>query len=860
MADYGRKAAILLCKNQFRHKFKTKFVIQPKALFVKTASKERQICVFLDPTNKLNNGSAKSLSYNPNTKQRTQLKMPRNSQPQLLPLVAAVTAALCAQVAHARAPETEWLNIASADVRTPPQTDSHTTTPRSVAQNNSQPAYLDQWTSTLADPGTKPDDAPAIGYAYTIEGSPETEITLSGDAELRRAGTVIKGETIVYTQQTGEVQIKGDAQVSRAGVQLNAPEATYQLDDSTGGAENVDYEYKPRGLRGKARCMRFASADVTELKDVLLTSCEGDNPAWWVEMDEMTLDEYEQSGTGTGAVLKLGGMPVLGSPWFTFPLSAERKSGFLSPVIGMSSARGLDISVPYYFNIAPNYDYTLTPQIITKRGVMIGNEFRFLNKHLEGEITGEYMPHDNDYGDKRYSLHANIRGSWNNFGYGINYNRVSDDEFFDDFSTSLRDNTDDILPQDYWLNYSSTYWNAAVRVTKNQTINDTDKPYEREPQFSWNAFVADAAGFELTTHLEATRFVHPTEIDGDRFVFHQQIAYPIRGAGWFVTPKAQLISTKYDLDHDRSDRYTDSSPGYTVPMFSIDSGLTFERDLNVASRDMLQTLEPRLFYSYTPYRNQSQIPLFDSSVADLNFAQLYSENTWAGYDRIAETNQMTASVTSRFIDANSGLEWIQASIGQRYYFNDRTVNSEGERISMENQKSDFLASVGARLTRTVSASLFGQWSWERSSFKKAVAGVRWQPKPQSVIGLYYRYNWQEDRNSEDYIDQIDLAVQWPLSDKVYALLRQNYSLYDHKFIESLAGVEYHAGCWTLRAVAQRYTRDEDKNDETNFFLQLELTGLGAVGSSPLSELQRSIPGYQTRSPVPTSIGTYDYYQ
>ena len=437
---------------------------------------------------------------------------------------------------------------------------------------------------------------------------------------------------------------------------------------------------------------------------------------------------------------------------------------------------------------------------------------------------------------------------------------MSDDDYFDDFSTSLRDNTDDILPQDYWLNYTSTYWNAAVRVTKNQTINDTDKPYEREPQFSWNAFVADAAGFELTTHLEATRFVHPTEIDGDRFVFHQQIAYPIRGAGWFVTPKAQLISTKYDLDHDSSDRYTDSSPGYTVPMFSIDSGLTFERDINVANRDVLQTLEPRIFYSYTPYRDQSQIPLFDSSVADLNFAQLYSENTWAGYDRIAETNQVTASVTSRFIDADSGLEWLQASIGQRYYFNDRTVNSEGERISMENQKSDFLASIGARLTRTISASLFGQWSWERSSFKKAVAGVRWHPKPQSVIGLYYRYNWQEDRNSKDYIDQIDLALQWPLSDKVYALLRQNYSLYDHKFIESLAGVEYHAGCWTLRAVAQRYTRDEDKNDETNFFLQLELTGLGAVGSSPLSELQRSIPGYQTRSPVPTSIGTYDYYQ
>ena len=228
--------------------------------------------------------------------------MPRNSQPQLLPLVAAVTAALCAQVAHARAPATEWLNIANAEVRTPPHTPSQSAAPQSPAQNDAQAAYLDQWTGTLADPGAKPEDAPAIGYAYTIEGSPETELTMTGDAELRRAGTVIKGETIVYTQQTGEVQVKGDAQVSRAGVELNAPEATYQLDDGTGEAENVDYEYKPRGLRGKARCMRFASADVTELKDVLLTSCEGDNPAWWVEMDELTLDEYEQSGTGLSLI------------------------------------------------------------------------------------------------------------------------------------------------------------------------------------------------------------------------------------------------------------------------------------------------------------------------------------------------------------------------------------------------------------------------------------------------------------------------------------------------------------------------------------------------------------------------------
>lgn len=775
--------------------------------------------------------------------------MPRNSQPQLLCLAAAVAAALWAQSALA---SDQNERQASADA---PQTPASSSAPSETLS-----APMDQWTGMLADPSQKTGESAVIGHAYVIDGAPDTDLTLSGEAELRSAGTVLRGDTIVYDQPTGEVKISGNAQVSRAGIELKAPEASYRLDDETGQAKDVEYRYQPRGLLGKARCMRFASTDVTELKDVLLTSCEGDNPAWWVEMNELTLDEYEQAGTGTGAVLKLGGVPVLGSPWFTFPLSAKRKSGFLAPVVGMSSARGLDISVPYYFNIAPNYDYTLTPQIISKRGLMLGNEFRFLTKHLEGEISAQYLPNDRNYDDDRYSVNVNLRGSWNNFGYGVNYNRVSDDDFYDDFSRSLRDNTDDILPQDYWLNYTSTYWNAAVRVTKNQTLNRTDKPYEREPQFSWNAFVADLGGFELTTHLEATRFVHPTLMDGDRFVLHQQAAYPILGAGWFVTPKAQIISTRYELAGNRPDRYDETSPGYTVPILSLDAGMTFERDISYGGRDMLQTLEPRFFYSYTPYRDQSRIPIFDSSVADLNFAQLYSENSWTGYDRIAETSQATASVTTRFIDSNTGLEWIKASIGQRYYFNDKTVNSEGERISMENQKSDLLASIGARLTRTISASAFGQWSWERSSFKKAIAGVRWQPKPMSVIGLYYRYNWQEDRNSDDYIDQIDLAVQWPLSEKIYALLRQNYSLYDHKFIESLAGFEYHAGCWTLRAVAQRYTRDEGKSDETNFFLQLELTGLGGIGSSPLSELQRSIPGYQTRSPAPTSIGTYDYYQ
>ena len=724
-----------------------------------------------------------------------------------------------------------------------------------VAAQTTEP-NLDSWTSLLSVPESQ-DGAPSIVSAQVIEGSPETELVLTGEAEVRRAGTVIQGDNIVYTQATGEVSVEGEAVIVREGAKFNAPKFSYFLDTETGKADNVEYEYAPRGLRGSAGCAEFKSADVTELTDVVVTSCKKDSRAWWIEMDSLTLDEYSQSGEGTGAVLKMGGVPVLGLPWFTFPLSAERKSGFLTPAVGVSSSRGFDLSVPYYFNIAPNYDYTLTPRIMSQRGVMLGNEFRFLTDYLEGDIGVQYMPNDRETGEDRYGIQARIKGAWNGFGYGIDYNRVSDDEYRNDFSSTLRDDTDDILAQNYWLSYSTKYWNTALTVSKNQTLRDTDKPYEREPQFTWNAYFADEAGFELTTRIDATRFAHPTKLEGDRFVFHQTVAYPIQSAGWFITPKAQFITTKYNLDREYA-HSGENNPSVTVPILSLDGGMIFERDTNLFSRDVTQTLEPRIFYSYTPYRDQSAIPVFDASVADVNFAQLMTENTWTGYDRIPESNQVTGMITTRLIDGETGMEWLRAGIGQRYYFNDMTLSYSGERVSMGDQKSDFLASIGARLTREVQANAYAQWSWDRSSMQKAVAGIRWQPRPMSVIGLYYRYNWAEDTRSEDHIDQIDLSLQWPLTEKLFALARQNYSLYDKKFIETLVGFEYHADCWTLRAVAQRYTRDTDSN-ETNFYLQLELTGLGAIGSSPLSELQRSIQGYQTRSPVPTSMETYDYY-
>lgn len=725
-------------------------------------------------------------------------------------------------------------------------------------------------------PLSDPAEGPTVLKAHTIEGSPDSKMIMTGDAEIRRQGEYVRGDQLTYVQSTGEVTALGNAEVFRSGMSFSAPEITYKLDDKTGTARDVEYEYAPRKLRGTAKTADFAINSTTELTDVCVTTCRKDNMGWWVELDKLTIDEYEEEAVGRGAVLKLGGVPVFGSPWFSFPISQKRKSGLLTPTFGMSTTRGFDLTLPIYFNLAPDYDYTLTPRVMSKRGLLLGNEARWKNQWFETSVNFDYIQNDRLTHDSRFGLNARLQGAWNNFSYGINYNRVSDDDFTSDFSNDITGSADEVLPQDYWLTYAQRYWNASLRVTQNQTLDINgdhyEKPYERVPQFTWNGYVGDWNGFELSTMLDATRFKHPAfdpilnkhYVNGDRFVFDQKISYPITAAGWFATPKVELLGTWYNLNRP-VDGFTDKSPSRVVPILSMDSGLIFERDTSIFSHAMTQTLEPRLFYSYIPYRNQRDLPVFDSDLAELSFAQLFTENAFSGYDRVSEANQLSAMVTSRFIDQSSGLERFRVGVGQRYYFSDQKVgiyrygsNSDEIGTRTGNNKSDLLASVGARLTRGLQSAATVQYSSTSHKISRADAGITWRPRPLSTMNLYYRYIWDAPE-SPDNLKQIDFSTQWPLSDRWYVLLRQNYSLVDRKFVENLAGLEYQADCWTLRMVAQRYTTSSNQT-ETNYYLQLELTGMGAVGSSPLSALRKSIRGYQTYSPAPSSIGTYDYYR
>lgn len=720
-------------------------------------------------------------------------------------------------------------------------------------------------------------EGPTVLSAHRIEGSPDSLIIMTGEAEIRRQGEFVRGDKLTYDQTTGTVSADGNAEVFRSGMTFTAPAIVYRLDEKTGNAHDVEYEYAPRKLRGSAKQADFAVNASTVLTDVCVTTCRKDNMGWWVELDKLTIDEYEEQAVGHGAVLKLGGIPVFGSPWFSFPISQKRKSGVLTPTFGMSTTRGVDFSVPIYFNLAPNYDYTLTPRIMSKRGLLLENEARWKTPWFETAINVDYINRDRLTHNDRFGLHAQLQGAVNDFMYGVNYNRVSDDDFTTDFSNDITGSADEVLPQDYWLSYAQRYWNASLRVTQNQTLDINgdhyEKPYERVPQITWNGYVGDFHGFELTTMLDATRFKHPAfdpvlqkhYVNGDRFVVNQKIAYPITAPGWFITPKAEFLGTWYSLNSSLGGTYLDTSPFRVLPIVSLDSGLVFERDTSIFSHSMTQTLEPRLFYTYIPYRNQDNLPVFDSDLAELSYAQLFTENAFSGYDRVSEANQLSAMLTSRFIDQKSGLERFRVGIGQRFYFSDQRVglprytgNSTELIGQRDSSKSDVLASVGARLTKGLQSAATIQYSSSTHKISRADAGITWRPRPLSAMNLYYRYIWDAP-NSPDNLKQIDFSTQWPLSQRWYVLLRQNYSLEDKKFVENLAGLEYQADCWTLRMVAQRYTTSSNQT-ETNYYLQLELTGLGAVGSSPLSALRKSIRGYQTYSPAPSSIGTYDYYR
>jgi LPS-assembly protein len=334
---------------------------------------------------------------------------------------------------------------------------------------------------------------------------------------------------------------------------------------------------------------------------------------------------------------------------------------------------------------------------------------------------------------------------------------------------------------------------------------------------------------DLGLQGEFVEFSHPTLINGRREILYPTISAPYQTSFFYITPKIGYHTTSYALNDQNF-----SSASRNLPIYSLDSGLTFERDTAFWGRSFQQTLEPRLYYVYIPFRQQDQLPNFDSALADFNLAQIFTENQFTGGDRINDANQLTAAITSRLIDPDTGDEQVRFTLGQRYYFKPQQVLlTPGTGNS---QNSDMLAAFTGQITRRWFTDLGMQYSTISNRAERSNAVLRYQPEIGKVVNFGYRF-------TRDSLEQLDLSTQWPIGGRWGGVARYNYSLRDSSVLEALLGLEYNAGCWAARFVVHRFVSATQEYVNA-MFLQLELTGVSQIGSSPLEVLRQNITGYE----------------
>ena len=686
--------------------------------------------------------------------------------------------------------------------------------------------------------------------AETIEGVGDMEVFARGNAEMRRDDVTIFGDSLRFNAEFGRAQGEGGVRLQRGLDRFFGPRLEYNTREDTGKVEAPQYRLLERSpaARGGADELEILGPDRYRLRNATFTTCEPGREDWVLEASQIELDYEEEEGTARNARLRFHGVPVLGSPFVSFPLENRRRSGVLTPYYSQTTQRGFEVGVPYYWNIAPEHDLTLTPVVMSKRGLQLKNHGRYLDRDYNGELRLEYLPDDREFLASRtgFSLqHAHTLGP--GLTAQLDYNRVSDFRYFTDLASQVRQVSIGNLQQDGYVTYNgrlgSLGYNAQARVQKFQTLQDplapTVPPYHRVPQLTFSTGVNDLAGlFDSTLPLEYVRFSHESLLEGGRVSLNPVLSMPILSPGWFLTPKLGLRQVGYSLSRTAAGQ--PASPSATIPWFSADAGLVFEREARFFGETLTQTFEPRLFYVNVPYRNQDAIPLFDTALADFNFPQLFTENRFTGGDRFGDARQLTLALTSRFLGHN-GREALRATIGQRYFFSDERVGLTPTSALRTSAESDVLGSVGGRLFRHWTFDATTQYNRLQQRSERYTAALRYSPEAAKVLNASYRFN-------RETIRQIDLSTQWPIASGWYGVGRYNYSFLDRRLLEGLAGVEYNAGCWVLRAVVQR-VQAAAQVAATGFFLQIEFNGVGQIGTDdPVALLSRSVPGYTVTNP------------
>ena len=730
---------------------------------------------------------------------------------------------------------------------------------------------------------------------------------LNGRVKLRQDARSVTADSVTYEDKTGHVAVKGSVDFEDPKLRVSSDTGSYDIN----GAANFDranFQLMDRNGRGYAKDIDVLPDGKLSLSQVRYTSCPVGNEDWMLQASSLNIDSKAQEGTAHGVTMRVKDVPIFYTPYISFPVGDERKSGLLFPSFGHSGSNGFELQIPYYFNLAPNYDLTLTPGLLSARGVQLGGQFRYLSQNSHGQLDTTFLPNDAQlHSDRSYFHFTDITDFKEGLRFDTDIAMVSDSSYFEDFAVGSDQTSVTFLERRADLLYYDDAWRVRGQLQNFQTIDITvpadQRPYSRVPRIQGNAlWPVPGTNFELALDSEAVNFVRETGPTGVRLNIAPEIRWSSRGRGYFFEPAIGYDFTQYDLKNAAAaGPNTSSTPTRTLPYARVDAGLVFERDAG-SQGQRTQTLEPRVVYSYIPYRNQDALPIFDTGLPDLNLTELFRTNRYVGEDRIGDANQVALALTTRLFDHVSGAQYLSATIGQIRYLTipqvglpadavaqssgltvvtvpgvnplalpgQALVNARGQILMIapgqyvsglpfqtfaaaganqapNHPASDLVADVSVTAYKHFSFNFDYLWNPYTSQTDKAEVSLQYRPDPTRVVNIGYRFQ-QDALNQSVILKQWDASIAWPIASHWNTVGRWVYSLKDNKTIEQVAGFEYKSCCYRLQLVERRYVTNRSGGLDTSIALQLELTGLSSVGKRADSFLEQSIRGYSTRDP------------
>ncbi|MDF0729831.1 LPS-assembly protein LptD [Pseudomonas entomophila] len=809
-------------------------------------------------------------------------------------------------------------------------------------------AYVEPLRPGMND-STPKDESPTYINAKVSKYQQEQQIaTLAGDVVMRQGSMQVEADEANLYQTENRGELKGNVKIRDNGSLVVGDEAQIQLDTGEAQVDNAEYVMHKSHIRGNALYAKRAENAIIRLKDGTYTTCEPGSNAWQLKGNNITLNPATGFGTATNVTLRVKDFPVFYTPYIYFPIDDRRQSGFLPPSFSTSSDTGFMLVTPYYFNLAPNYDATLYPRYMTKRGLLMEGEFRYLTKSSEGQFGGAYLNDEDDdrklqtdYKKERWMINWQHKGGLDSrLLTEVNYTDISDPFYFQDLeSDQIGVEKKDYIDQQGALTYRGDSYQARLNVHAYEmaTISQIT-PYDRLPQVTFNGTLPyDPYGLKFDYNTEAVRFERDLKNDlvfnkdgqadgslgyvfdpagniiggrrldesvtgiaranGTRLNVAPAISLPMEASYGYITPKLKYAYTSYDLDLDgqgKAQAINQSTlPGYgsyrssinrDIPIFSVDSGLYFDRNTSLFGTNYRQTLEPRLFYLYVPNEDQKDIPLFDSGETLFSYDSLFRDNRFSSIDRIGDENKLSLGVTTRWVEEN-GFERQRLSVGQAYYFQDRKVQLPGidyrTRDDSKSNVSPYALVYQYAFNRDWRFNSDFNWDPDSRSTRSGSAMFHYQPEdnPNKVVNAGYRYRndtisydsltglWRVGGGDygtpgqpgyiKDYykIQQHDFSVIWPIVPQWSVIARWQHDYNRNRTLEAMGGFEYDSCCWKLRLI-NRYWLDaddfsqalpENEKGDHGIFLQIVLKGLGGVvGNKVESFLDQGIQGYRTR--------------